>query len=55
MTQIYNMLLSICHEYRLLNQTLNDRFSDFWFRLTTLPSRLKYKSKRKITDDEFGI
>ncbi|CAK2116701.1 conserved hypothetical protein [Vibrio crassostreae] len=49
------MLLSIRHEYRQLNRTLNDRFSDFWFRLTRLPSRLRYRVKRKITGNEFGI
>ena len=49
------MLLSIRHEYRQLNRTANDRFSDFWFELSYLPSRLKSKLKRKLDRDEFGI
>jgi hypothetical protein len=49
------ILLSIRHEYRQLNRTANDRFSDFWFELSYLPSRLKSKLKRKFNRNEFDI
>ncbi|HHF2892484.1 TPA: hypothetical protein ACVO4A_004453 [Vibrio diabolicus] len=49
------ILLSIRHEYRQLNRTFNDKVSDFWFKLTLVPTRIKYKFKKKRNSEEFGI
>ncbi|HCG9257515.1 TPA: hypothetical protein NJ920_004527 [Vibrio parahaemolyticus] len=49
------ILLSIRHEYRQLNRTFNDRVYDFWFKLKLVPTRIKYKFKKKRNSEEFGI
>lgn len=49
------ILLSIRYEYRQLNKTFNNKVSDFWFKVTLLPRRIKYKFKKMRSPNEFGI
>ncbi|GIU35945.1 hypothetical protein L2719_12015 [Shewanella schlegeliana] len=49
------IMLSIRHEYRQLNRTFHDRVSDFWYKLTLIPIRIKYKFKSKSNSEKFGI
>ncbi|PMM42523.1 hypothetical protein [Vibrio breoganii] len=45
------MLLSIRSEYRQLNKTLNDRVSDYWFKISSYPDLTIYRLKRKFNSN----